>query len=521
MKGLALLRLGNQAALLRFGPSLTHGDPDDLGLLYYAGGREWTYDLGYGLGSTHTHVGWASSTVSHCLVAVNERDQLHGPGSGGSLLFLAGLPGLQAARATSELSYAAEGVSQYQRTVALAESGYLVDFFRVKGGTQHDYSFGSFGEGMETFGVPELEAREGSLAEGVAWGRRILPDGDIEGYPNKPYWDPPPGNGYGFFYNVRRGQPEGVWGAVWQAPGAPEDRFRVHVAAPDAEAVFADAPGLYPSKPAAGYLLARRTGASPLESRYAAVWEPWESTEGEPRPRVASVAAPAPNLLEVHPGDGTVEVFIDGPCHTRCAYGRIRFNGAFAHLAGDGERIARADLVACALLEHDGNRLDSGPAAFSATVTGVNLETRVVTLDAEAPAAVAGRVAIFSNPKWSRTSAYHIAETEENRVRLEASTLLLGAGLVREVLDETAFTSAVPHEYARHVRRNHSARFFDGKILEGAQGGATRVVSTTPGQPLRLDVEDAGVFRPGETFVYRDLSPGDTVTIHFPRGVVF
>lgn len=519
MKGMAVLRLGEQAALLRFGPSLTHGDPDDLGLLYYAGGREWTYDLGYGLGSTHTHVGWASSTVSHCLVAVNERDQLHGPGSGGGLLFLADLPRLQAARATSELSYASEEVSQYQRTAALTDAGYLVDFFRVKGGTQHDYSFGSFGQGMEPFGVPELASRPGSLAEGVAWGERILPDGDIEGYPNKPYWDPPPGNGYGFFYNVRRGQPEAAWGAVWQAPDEPRGRFRVHVAAPEAEAIFAGAPGLYPSKPDAAYLLARRTGEAPLESRYAAVWEPFAIAEDGLHPHIASVRAPAPNVVEVHLEDGALEVFIDGPCHTRTACGRIRFNGAFAHLVSDGAQIRRADLVACALLEQDGTVLDDGPAAFSATVAGVNLEERAVRVDADAPEDVAGRVAIFSNPKWTRTSAYHIAGTAGDRIHLEASTLLLGRGQVREVLGDAAITSAVPHEYARHMRRSHSARFFDGKMLEGARGGTTRVASTTPGQPLRIDVEDASVFESGESFVYRDISPGDTVTIHFLRSV--
>ncbi|MCK5801821.1 MAG: hypothetical protein KAI66_03265, partial [Lentisphaeria bacterium] len=59
-KGIAILRDGKeadaQAALLRFGPSLNHGDRDDLGLLYYGRGWQLTYEIGYGLGSTHCQV---------------------------------------------------------------------------------------------------------------------------------------------------------------------------------------------------------------------------------------------------------------------------------------------------------------------------------------------------------------------------------------------------------------------------------------------------------------------------------
>ncbi|MBN2310741.1 MAG: discoidin domain-containing protein, partial [Candidatus Hydrogenedentes bacterium] len=148
MKGLALLRAGDQAALLRFGPSLNHGDPDDLGLLYYANGYELSYDIGYGFGSAHCHVGWASQTVSHCLVTVDETTQFKGEigTSGGSLYQFADLPGVKVVEASSERSYASLGVSRYRRTVALvADGGYLFDLFEVAGGRQHDYGWGSIG----------------------------------------------------------------------------------------------------------------------------------------------------------------------------------------------------------------------------------------------------------------------------------------------------------------------------------------------------------------------------------------
>jgi len=74
-KGIAILRDGKnenaQGVLLRYGPSLIHGHKDDLGLTYYGKGWQLTYDIGYGLGSTHTQVGWAHQTASHTIVTVN------------------------------------------------------------------------------------------------------------------------------------------------------------------------------------------------------------------------------------------------------------------------------------------------------------------------------------------------------------------------------------------------------------------------------------------------------------------
>ena len=68
---------------------------------------------------------------------------------------------------------------------------------------------------LEPFGVATLKEHEGSLADGVAWGRKILPEGDIEGYPNKPYWNPPPGNGYGFFFAAYNSRGSLHWAYNW------------------------------------------------------------------------------------------------------------------------------------------------------------------------------------------------------------------------------------------------------------------------------------------------------------------
>ncbi len=296
-KGLVMLRSGRdanaQGALIRFGPSLNHGHLDDLNLNYYGLGYEMTYDLGYSLGSTHTQVGWAKATASHNLVVVDERNQ--GPdsgrdGSGGSLHLVAGLPGLQVADCSAESTYASLGVTDYRRLTALVGEGrdtYLLDVFHVVGGKQHDYVFHALSDDVDFAGVQFGESAPGSLAgPDMAWGDKQLNDGDMAGYPNKPYWNPPPGNGYGFLMAPQRAPAPAECTATWQLPGNHDPRLRVTMLSePGTELVTAWAPGIYPERqgsygspagyPKARYLLARRQGEAPLESTYVAVMEPY------------------------------------------------------------------------------------------------------------------------------------------------------------------------------------------------------------------------------------------------------
>src|SRR5262249_54125875 len=140
-KGIGILRAGEgadaQALLLRYGPALNHAHLDDLNINYFGRGYELTYDLGYDNASTHSVAGWSHRTASHNLVVVNETSQMKSQGStGGSLYLFADLPTVRLIEASSEPSYAGQGVSLYRRTLALVTTGphpYLVDMFRVHG----------------------------------------------------------------------------------------------------------------------------------------------------------------------------------------------------------------------------------------------------------------------------------------------------------------------------------------------------------------------------------------------------
>ncbi len=541
-KGIAIVRDGEgpdaQGLLLRYGPSLNHADFDDLGLLYYGKGWQLTYDVGYGLASTHTQVGWASQTVSHALVTVNESTQRGG--SGGSLFLFADLPGLKLIEADSPLSYASQGVSQYRRTVALVGSGkdqYAVDFFRVRGGRQHDYGLGVQGQDYFVEGVDLGPEEEGSLAgTEVAWGERILPEGDIAGHANRPYWLAPPGNGYGFFYDIRRGRPQGPCFADWSLGGANQARFRVHLLPePETEFILAKAPGLYPRCRSGAYLLARRKGPE-LASNFTTVMEPYALPAGVS----GSAAKPAPILglaERVAVAGGSKEMTSVG-VHVRrddrdeylfsaglddeekvasTVFGELRWRGAAVFLAGRDRKPESLATVGAWDVRIDGGPMGPAAGVCRGHVLSLDCDERWIETDFQLPQQDwLGSAVCFGNPGYSRGTAYRIygAETTSGgmRIHLGPQSMLLGRGRVHE-LGEKRILSDVPHQYALSVIGGSNSRFFDGKLVQNDRGAATRIESIEFASPMKIHVEDTRGFQVGDRISYYDVQEGDTVAV--------
>lgn len=545
-KGLALLRDGQgenaQGALLRYGPSLNHGHQDDLGLLYYGKGWQLTYDIGYGLGSTHTQVGWAHQTVSHCLVTVNETSQ-QGEGSGGSLYLFAETPGFKVMEADSPLSYSRQNVTQYRRTVALIGEGrdqVLVDLFRVRGGRQHDYTVGAQGQDFQVAGVELGPEEEGSLAgRENAWGECLGPDGDIIGYPMRPYWNPPPGNGYGFFYRVRRGLARSAWQVDWLIGGENQAHFRFHMLPEaDMEALVALAPGLYPFNRKASYLIARRRGEEGLVSNFAAVMEPYARPLAGTEEAAAYPRAPKPVLAGVNrlPVEGGTPAFTPIAVHfirngddeyllsgelgdhrvlsVATVGGKLQWSGAVVYAAFRQGRLVRLATHGASRVRVAGKAYGPAVAAFRGRLTRVNYVERWVETDAELPlTGLAGELITFSHPRYSRNTAYRIkavkATETGRRILLGDQSLLLGQGRVLEVVDAATMTTEIPHDYGRSVVSGVQDRFFDGKLLRSDRGQETHLKTLEYGTPMRLSVDSTDGFEEGDGFVYCDVQVGD------------
>jgi len=574
-KGIGLLREGEgegaQAALVRYGPSLNHGHRDDLGLIYYALGWQLTYEIGYGLGSTHTQVGWAHQTASHSLVVVNEKSQMETGRSGGSLHLFASVPGLQLLEASSEGSYESEGVTLYRRTVALVggttgnqgelrgttgrqalllsspkfplvpfSSPYLLDIFRVTGGQQHDYLLGVQTQEFTVQGVELGPEEEGSLAgPDIHWGELQGNDGDIKGYPNKPYWNPPPENGYGFFYGMRRGEPEGNWGVTWTLGGEKDVHFRLTLLGePGTEAIVAKAPGLYPQHHRASFAIARRQGTN-LQSTFVAVLEPWAGApilKKVERLAVRSEGTPTlePVGVKVTHADGVVDYLFSSGLKepalvAETDLGSVRLSGAFAQVTAADGTIRKVTLHGADELRVGEWSFQTPARALTGTVAKVDDGKNVLHLNPspETRGAVEGhwdgQWIYFESDGYSRNTAYrveHLAATADGvTVHLGETSLVLGRGHVLDIPDETTLLTDVPHEYARSVVRRGNSGFFEGKLVTNGKGAATHLRAMEFGQPGKLVVESVEGFEVGDPLFYHDVQAGDRfvmpTTVHW------
>ena len=126
----------------------THRHRDCLSISFYAFGEELVSDRGYFSGSSQlTPDGrsgqrWTSSTHAHNLVVVDEDEQASQE-CGSTLELIGFAPGIEILQASGINVY--PQCSQYRRTCALVQAPggthYVVDFFRVSGGSTHQYSF--------------------------------------------------------------------------------------------------------------------------------------------------------------------------------------------------------------------------------------------------------------------------------------------------------------------------------------------------------------------------------------------
>ncbi|HEX8524342.1 MAG TPA: heparinase II/III family protein [Tepidisphaeraceae bacterium] len=543
-KGIAILRSSTTptAITLRFGPTLNHGHFDEMGINLYALGRQLSYDLGYGLGSTHTQVGWAKQTASHNTVLVNETPQLRAAGAGGSLELFADLPGVKLVQADDPGAYTSEKVSRYARMVALIDaspdSSYVFDVLRIIGGDKHDYIDHAPTTQLAVEGVALAPPRKGSLAgEDIDHGAKQGPDGDVIGVSNKPYWNPPPGNGFGFLMNPRVSQREhsgsgaGTISATWNIDG------KAHLALTllpmtQTQLMTASAPGIYPKFPRAGYVYARRAGSN-LSSTFAAIQEPFGSKSVVKE--IISLTDPLesaadPVAVKVTLTTGRTDYLFHAPTDSaqRVSDGARTFTSAarFSRVSLDNSGISHASFVAGTSLSFDDVVLSVPAAAYTGTFFEIDLEKNILVTRTPLPEGdvLAGQFIMISNPGYSRSTTYRIARVARTQramvdcwaVYLAPTTMVLARAHMDRVPpsgDRQTLANIIPLEYAKSLAHK-STGFFKGKRIiradkpsEGSghvidikgDDGTTitvqsRVPFTTAGGLLIYDVQDSDTF---------------------------
>jgi hypothetical protein len=266
-------------AHLHFSGGGGHGHYDNLNLILWAKGREMLPDVGY----TWTQMRyWTAQTLAHNTVVIDRASQTLRDSDGNLLMFYPDTAGVAVVEADGKRAYAqTRDGGVYRRTLVTVpisdQDAYVVDIFRVQGGTTHDWTLHGDADHdtTATCSVPLSGHLENLMIEGEVWEE-----------PTKQYSTYPV---YGLIRDVRTGQIDGSMAVTFDYE---DDRaLRVHVLSDKAQVLL----GRSPSVRRMGYgangdmrkaydfwmphLIVRReaSGDEPLSSVYAAVHEPYVS----------------------------------------------------------------------------------------------------------------------------------------------------------------------------------------------------------------------------------------------------
>ncbi|HOJ11648.1 MAG TPA: S-layer homology domain-containing protein, partial [Clostridiales bacterium] len=264
----------------------SHAHRDQLNLGVHAFGLDISPDLGYPeeTGDQPNRVEWVSNTVSHNTVVVDKTKQ--NDYYGGAPIHFDDSDTVDVMDVDSTGAYSQ--TQMYRRTVAMVkvddEISYGVDFFRVKGGSDHYYSFhGAEGavatEGLNLIGQKDPEGNFVGTYAGVNTQFGVRPSDDsVAGWSYK-------GAGFHWLKNVEKDSAPGNnfsidWDVVDGRKVLPQE-MDIHLRLTmlgkyDDVAIMDGVPPKKPGNPASlKYMIAHRSGQN-LSSTFTAVIEPYK-----------------------------------------------------------------------------------------------------------------------------------------------------------------------------------------------------------------------------------------------------
>jgi len=313
--GFSILRAGtrdqNAADIQRafwmyHGRTVQHGHRDALNLGMIAFGLDFAPDLGYPetAGREPNRMQWVNATLSHNTVVVNNRTQ-DGLITNGFPINFHGDGPVKTMQADAQRVYPETSV--YRRTVVMVDVdpgiSYGVDFFHVRGGHDHLYSFHSQADSASVEAIDLIRQESGSYAgENVPWGAN-------DAFPQ----------GYSWLRNVRSSRKPETNRVVVNfkvedfrkvLPSKRNLNLRLTMLEDSDFSEVTLAEGLPPRSnvnadiPKLEYLLVRRATESPganLESLFSTVIEPYEAGPYLDRIEMASVQPASAGVSQTEP----------------------------------------------------------------------------------------------------------------------------------------------------------------------------------------------------------------------------
>ncbi len=417
-------------AHLHFSGGHGHQHADDLNLVLWAKGRELLSDIGYTHSAWRT---WSVRSMAHNTVTLDEQDQ-HTRGTGGDLTLYSPLSDdLQVVEAREPVAYP-ELATEYRRRLVMVgvsdADAYVLDIFRVAGGTQHDWALhGSANyDQTATLSLP-TQPVDGTLLGPDAEFR--LPRNENDG------GEFPQGRSaaYAFIRDLRKAQTSGDWAVSFDFTDDSDVHLRTAVLGrPDTTVYHVMMPSIRRADESDAELnnywmpgvVVRRSAAENLSSVFVAVHEPYLG-----KPFIHSVAALlAPDPDDVH---GPLALAVTHQAGTDYIISSPLEGGAQVSLEVDGKPLAcdgrlglirlrdgapiTAYLTDGTLLRYGDFAIESERAAIAGTITGVERDDAAneyaFVVDQELPpgAALAGGFVIVTHGDGT-THGYEIAGCE-------------------------------------------------------------------------------------------------------------
>lgn len=571
-KATALLRSGSgeqaRALFMRGGHAESHAHDDQLALALYGNGMLLTGEFGYGYWGTPDHVGFGTRAASHKTVVVDEdlpsSDALYRTSPSARIVsFLAEQPVQMVQMSNPDLWPEASRVRQYERQSWLididAEAFYVVDIFRVKGGSTHDYFWNApflsptrADDGFTIEGVrPVAEEGVWTLAsqwnpehrkadwnqQGQSWGERILGrTGQLRDQPEETKgrrWNPPPGNGYGFIYNVKSALTAGDWRASWDLHDD-KTRLQLIMLNPDGEQNVVTAnSGTLEIGHRHALVVARRNAKmagvqeGELSSRFVALAQiagkqtPWAVTSFEQLP--IDVTADSATATVANLRDGGRDLLLtaaDAQSKVATPVAVLEGGSGFARLDANGAPSV-VTLVSGRNFTAGGIRIELAASAWSGRVLAVESGAagNRVQVDALLPEgdALQGATLLFdsapdaalpyaNNEYYRIVSATAAADGKASLIDLGAEQSLVLSGLVVSKADGQELQLQWPNM----TGGTDAMGAFNGRELVAAdRSGRTATIVGKKGRKGLTLAQDNAAFKQGDPLEVRAVQVGD------------
>ena len=512
-----------------------HGHYDRLSIELYAEGRSMMPDLGYpdqwGAKAQNFH----QNSTAHYLVQIDDTGQQ--TLARGRLHYLADLAAAQVVEASAEEAYPGLATT-YRRTTALVDTSpetfYLLDIFRVEGGTRHDWLFhGPPQPGFESAGLELGPVRPGTLA-GPEVGLGQAPAGSRR-------------SGYEWLHSVREAAPSAAWSAIWpevdgkaglQMTLLPGCAQRVFIATADSPRIKAK--GLPETLP---WVVARREGGG--LSTFTAVIR--TRRDGDPIEAITPLAVTTPSGTGVAVRvvtAGTDDLLYSSlePDHLATIEGGVQAAGRFVMIRRDRQgRFLSLHTVGASQVRAEGVDLQA-QAEWRGTLRSVDLAANTATVDGlPASPALVGESLLFENAH--RQTNFQVVAVDAAAGAGDGGAVavvdfghvsqIAGRGEVLAVRDEdrTVLTDTL---WRTHGTMDIWAPGFhpalEGMALTRPDGSWHAVIEACqlfPDQAkewwkpeadhghFRLAGKGAlgAALRPGDTYLVQAIVPGDTVSL--------